>query len=372
MHMTRVPGSQDGLEVVAFDTSPGVGGAVDVRDGILFSRRGGKAYPIMNGVPVMFEGAFTREFLDRHRHSIARESRLSGLSFDLRPGTSWSFSREWQAHFDTDSDRTWGYTVQERFEQLLMETQVDADWLNGRVVLDAGCGNGALSAEIARYGAVVVGLDYATSVFDAESRRRTDRVHFLQGDLQAPALAEGSFDLVFAIGVLHHTRKTATTFRQVAPLVKPGGKFYVWLYRRPEGVLGRYVKVPAYDMARFVISRLPPLLQDGVVGGYARLVKALHAIRNRAEVIPLREYLVSAYDDLTPRWRHYHTPIEVSRWFHECGFSPPTMTHWDNRFGFGMVATRTPQARTPGLHYGTNPRLWDEAHTVLGRLHSKD
>src|SRR6478672_928673 len=49
--------------------------------------------------------------------------------------------------------------------------------------------------------------------------------------LDAP-LADGQFDLVFSIGVLHHSPDPRRAFAQVASKVKPGGRLAVWLYRR--------------------------------------------------------------------------------------------------------------------------------------------
>jgi 2-polyprenyl-3-methyl-5-hydroxy-6-metoxy-1,4-benzoquinol methylase/uncharacterized protein YbaR (Trm112 family) len=366
--LIRQPISGADLDLEVFERLVLPDGAEDVREGVLVSANG-DAYPVMGGVPIMLPAAFSEDFVSRHRAAIAASPKLSGISL----GTSaqdWSFSREWDAHFDTNSERTWGHTVKERLEQLLMETETSPDWFRQKMVLDAGCGNGALSGEVAGLGATVVGLDFSSSVRPAEGRRESGHVHFLQGDLQAPPLGEGSFDLVFSIGVLHHTPDTLTTFRAVARLVKPGGRFYVWLYRRPERFLGRYVKTPMHDLARAVISRCPPAAQNAAVNAYARLVRATHNLRNADNPVPLREYIVSAFDDLTCRWRYYHTPIEVCRWFHECGYSAPTFTHWDNPYGFGLVATKLPQSVTPGIHYGTGAKLWDESRTLLGRLHA--
>ena len=40
----------------------------------------------------------------------------------------------------------------------------------------------------------------------------------------------GSFDLVFSIGVLHHTPSTEQAFRALVPLVKPGGEIAISVY----------------------------------------------------------------------------------------------------------------------------------------------
>jgi 2-polyprenyl-3-methyl-5-hydroxy-6-metoxy-1,4-benzoquinol methylase/uncharacterized protein YbaR (Trm112 family) len=364
--LIREPRSEKLLELVGFDTRPEPdGGGEDVVEGILFNPESRGAYPIVGGVPSMLENAFSEPFLSRHREAIARHPSLAALDLKAGDGEDWSFSREWTEHFEAGNDRTWGWTAQERLEQFLMETQTDQQWLEGKLVLDAGCGNGVLSSEISKLGAEVVGIDFSSGVFQAEHQRQSDAVSFAQGDLQAPPFGAETFDLITSIGVLHHTPDTCETFKRVARLVKPGGRFYMWLYRRPEDFLRRYLKVPAFDLARRVISRMPARPQALAVNAYARLVHSLHKQR-RTDDIPLGEYLISAYDDLTPMWRYYHTPIEVSRWFHEAGFTAPLLSHWDNPYGFGVVATRAPQAATPGMHFGEGAKLWDEDRTLIG------
>ena len=363
--LLRHPRSGRPLRLAVFQAGPDALGEESITEGVLFDEESGDAYPILNGVPVMLDSRFPREFLERHATSLAGVEGSSGLRLGMDASEGYSFSKEWDHFFEAEAGRTWGWSAEERVEQLLLETQVDREWCKGKLILDAGCGNGALSEAVSRLGADVVALDFSTSVLRAE-RHRASRVSFVQGDLQSQVFCQDAFDLAFSIGVLHHTRSTFETFVQVAKFVKPDGLFYVWLYRRPEEFLRRYLKVPLFDLARAVISRLPSGSQSLAVSSYARLWKAAHRLASGGKDIPLSEYLVSAYDDLTPQWRHYHTPSEVSGWFHKCGFSAPSLTHWDNPYGFGLVARKTEQEATPGIHYGNSPKLWDDRHTILG------
>src|SRR5260370_31004641 len=104
-------------------------------------------------------------------------------------------------------------------------------------VLDAGCGNGTLSAAAARAGAYVVGIDYSTSVERAEQHKaefaggNAPRIQYVQGDVQHPPFAPGVFDVVYSDGVLHHTDDTKRSFDALSRVVKPGGRMFVWLYR---------------------------------------------------------------------------------------------------------------------------------------------
>jgi 2-polyprenyl-3-methyl-5-hydroxy-6-metoxy-1,4-benzoquinol methylase len=138
-------------------------------------------------------------------------------------------------------------------QQFFLETGVDADWCKGKLILDAGCGNGQLSERLSRLGANVAGLDYSESVFGAESRRHSPTVHFVQGDLQTPPFQAGTFDLIISNGVLHHTPNTYKTFVEVARLVKPEGCLYLWLYRRSRKLKTRFFVHPTVDLLRAIV-----------------------------------------------------------------------------------------------------------------------
>ena len=89
--------------------------------------------------------------------------------------------------------------------------QTILDWLPvdlaGRRVLDAGCGTGALAAELARRGADVVAIDLSPTLVDL-GRKRIDasagRIEFRSGDMLDAGL--GRFDHVVAMDSLIHYR----------------------------------------------------------------------------------------------------------------------------------------------------------------------
>ncbi len=79
--------------------------------------------------------------------------------------------------------------------------------LRGRRVLDAGCGTGALSVEVARRGAEVVAIDLAGTLIDlARSRVPSDlgdgSIAFHTGDMLDPGL--GEFDHIVAMDSIIH------------------------------------------------------------------------------------------------------------------------------------------------------------------------
>lgn len=90
----------------------------------------------------------------------------------------------------------------DRMRDVMLE-QMPED-LSGKRVLDAGCGAGQMTAELAARGAEVVAIDISPSLVEiAEKRlpeRHRDQVTFTSGDMHNPEL--GDFDHVVAMDSL--------------------------------------------------------------------------------------------------------------------------------------------------------------------------
>ena len=104
-------------------------------------------------------------------------------------------------------------------------------------MLDAGCG-GALSA-LALFEDVLarvrfVGVDISDAVDVAADRfsQRGLEAAFVQADLNRIPLPDGSVDVLFSEGVLHHTDSTRDALLATARLLAPGGRFLFYVYRR--------------------------------------------------------------------------------------------------------------------------------------------
>jgi non-ribosomal peptide synthetase component F/SAM-dependent methyltransferase len=110
----------------------------------------------------------------------------------------------------------------------------------GGLVLDVGCGSGALVVGLAGSARRVVGLDLSEEMIAAARVRAqgAGNVDFLAGDLEALPFERESFDMVVSTYALHHVEQAAGLVRLKA-LVKPGG----WLYVRdpvlPDGLRSR-------------------------------------------------------------------------------------------------------------------------------------
>ena len=91
-------------------------------------------------------------------------------------------------------------------------------------VLEVGCGDGILSAELVGAGVPhVVGLDINRPVLDrARARHQGTRIDWVHGDVLNAALEPESFDAIVSVAALHHM-DAAKALTRFAQLVRPGG-----------------------------------------------------------------------------------------------------------------------------------------------------
>jgi SAM-dependent methyltransferase len=127
-------------------------------------------------------------------------------------------------------------------------------------------------------GARLVGVDLSAAVEKAAAVCATlPNVLIVQADLLDLPLAEQAFDLVYSIGVLHHTPDPRRAFHQIARCVKPGGRLAVWLYRRntaPQEWLNTAIRALTTRLPARVLEPLCAGL--GLLGGIPILNRALN------------------------------------------------------------------------------------------------
>lgn len=114
--------------------------------------------------------------------------------------------------------------------------RLDAIDFKGKRVLEIGLGQGADAEQIIRRGAIWSGLDLTPeSIRRVSTRLRLrglpyDRLEC--GSALAIPFADNSFDIVFSHGVLHHIPEVKRAQREIARVLKPGGRLVAMLYAR--------------------------------------------------------------------------------------------------------------------------------------------
>jgi SAM-dependent methyltransferase len=94
----------------------------------------------------------------------------------------------------------------------------------GDIVLDVGCGTGALAFAAASLPDVhAVGIDRSPEFIEAAQRCGSDRVRFEVGDASSPLFPDGQFDRALSMLVLNFVSDASTVVRDMNRLTRPDG-----------------------------------------------------------------------------------------------------------------------------------------------------
>jgi SAM-dependent methyltransferase/uncharacterized protein YbaR (Trm112 family) len=310
----------------------------------------GQKYAIWRRVPRMLlpEVGMSFEFVKTFKNRLTSDS--SKAITISRSEDQFSFSIEWDMY--KYSDLTWELGLKERVDYFCYYIDKDKDSLDGLLILDAGCGNGTLSAAIAATGARVVAMDYSDSIEKAEINKKHflgdnfRQLYYVQGDVKHPPFAENIFDVIYSDGVLHHTKNTKESFNALVPLLKTGGRFFVWLYR--SDLVGIYkIKEMSADLIRIFLRPIPLRIVKLLCLIGAIVLNTQLRIRHflgfkKRRIIPIWLKTLNLFDTFTPKYNHRHSPNEVKQWFIDKGFKNPVertipkLSHG----GFGMLGIK--------------------------------
>jgi demethylmenaquinone methyltransferase/2-methoxy-6-polyprenyl-1,4-benzoquinol methylase len=127
----------------------------------------------------------------------------------------------------------------------------------GDRVLDACCGTGDLALAAARRGAVsVVGLDFSESMLE-RARRKDPTIEWMQADALALPFANDSFDAATVGFGVRNLADLEAGLRELARVLRPGGRLGVLEITRPRGVLAPFYRL-WFDHVIPMLGRLLP------------------------------------------------------------------------------------------------------------------
>ena len=255
----------------------------------------GHAYPVIDGIP----------------------------RFVPSEGYASSFGFEWHRHAATQLDSHSGTT--RSLEALGSRTGLSGSELKGMRVLDVGVGSGRFAEVAAELGAHVVGIDLSRAA-EVAHNNLGHRALIAQADLHHAPFPDESFDIVYSIGVLHHTPDTRLATAAIARLVKPGGILAIWVYPRRHWYrladLYRRITTRMDDRALYrlcrLASRLHPLHELPIVG------KPLLFLFPTSREQDAEWRALDTFDWYAPTFQWKHTAAEVLGWFDALDFEDVT------------------------------------------------
>jgi 2-polyprenyl-3-methyl-5-hydroxy-6-metoxy-1,4-benzoquinol methylase len=239
-----------------------------------------------------------------------------------------SFGFQWHRYQKTQLDHD---DVLEADRNFRMKTGLRPEEVKGKLVLDVGCGMGRFAEVATRWGARVVGIDLSAAA-EVAAKNLPDREFVaFQADVFALPFAPESFDIIYSLGVLHHTPDCEAAVKALDKYLKPGGILAVWLYSgynkwyRFSDIWRRYThKMKPETLHRVLKVAVPVLyhLERGlkrvpVVG--RPVAGAVHHVFpvNRQKDPELR--MLDTFDWYSPKYQSKHTYEQVFRWYEAMG-----------------------------------------------------
>lgn len=130
------------------------------------------------------------------------------------------------------------------------------DDFKGKMILDAGCGNGRNSFWPIKYGASkVVAFDHAKQTVEVA---KTNLKKFKNAQVFFGSIYDipyrNKFDIAFSIGVIHHLMDPEKAIRELTKATKPGGLVLIWVY----GLEGNKLIVLVVNAIRSMTKFFPP------------------------------------------------------------------------------------------------------------------
>jgi ubiquinone/menaquinone biosynthesis C-methylase UbiE/uncharacterized protein YbaR (Trm112 family) len=311
-----------------------------VESGLLLCKSCHAKFPVIDGLPILlcYTTPMHATFNERYAPALAR---FAGYAFPEREPANGeravmrSFSREW---LDYDYDGViWEMSYDDHERRFLSEIGPALTQRPGQGFLEVGCGLGIttfLAHKNSRGDAV--GLDLSLAVWKACRHYRDNPfLHFVQASAFAMPFPKASFDLIYSRGVLHHTYSTQRAFESMAPLCRPEGTLYLWVYGMGsirETVFRRAV----YGIERVFRPALAAAPNSGAAKaflaamgvGYLAFNGLRRTMNPAIQPLTLARGVHAARDRFTPQYAHRHEADEVAEWFRRAGFGETQIVDW--------------------------------------------
>ena len=253
-----------------------------------------------------------------------------------------SFGFQWHRYQKTQLDHD---EVRESDRNFRMKTALRPEELQGKLALDVGCGMGRFAEVATRWGARVVGVDLSAAAEVAAKNLAAREFVAFQADAFALPFAPESFDVIYSVGVLHHTPDCEAAVKSLEKYLKPGGILAVWLYSgynkwyRFSDFWRRYTSRMKPETLHSVLKVAVPVLYNTQAGlrkiplvgdPIAGMVHHVFPVNRQGDA---EARMLDTFDWYSPKYQSKHTYEQVFRWYEAMGME-------DMRIGDYAIAVR--------------------------------
>ena len=153
--------------------------------------------------------------------------------------------------------------------------------------------------------------------------REPENIHIAQANIFQLPFREETFDVIFSIGVLHHTPNPKAAFDNLPKLLRAEGKIPIWLYNGYDAFRWRFS-----DLYRRFTPRLPkrmlhslayaaiPLYYVYKIPGVGLFLRWILPVSNHPKP---RWRVLDTFDWYSPQYQWKHSYEEVFPWFEAHG-----------------------------------------------------
>ncbi len=249
-----------------------------------------------------------------------------------------SFAFQRMRHSRLQFDKFNGTTIQR--DTILARSKWPDSFLQGKTLLECGCGAGPDTQVLLDLGATVTSVDISVGADHCVLNNYPNaRLNVMQASIMNLPLKTESYDVVYCHRVIQHTPDPEATFKEIVRYLKPGGTLFLHSY--PKSF--RHILQWKYWM-RPVTKRIKPEILHKVIRWYApflhpivgfldknRWTRQIHfhllPYRNYRRIFPelseqqLLEYGIhDTFDALAPAYDLPSSVATVTRWLKEAGF----------------------------------------------------
>ncbi len=216
-------------------------------------------------------------------------------------------------------------------------------------ILDAGCGNGRVTALLRKYSdektTEVMGIDLVAADVARKNLADAKNMRFETKDLLGDLTDLGKFDFIYCQEVLHHTANPAGAFDNLVGLLEDDGEIAIYVYKQKapireyvdDYVRNKIADLPYEDAYRACeqITMLGKALADAKIkievpgvdlleikGGEYDLQRFVYHFFMKCfwnDELSMNDNVVINYDWYHPQLCTRHTIEEVREWFGRCG-----------------------------------------------------